>query len=122
MIQQFGQRFYGRLTRKGVAVLLTFWLNLALLPCALAIDAPEKEHDCCPPTIELLQSDCCELEAVAPEKRGGKLETSDDLPIYATIDFWPSLHTTKALLHEASPPDPVNYSPPLHKLFCVYLD
>lgn len=37
MIQQFGQRFYGRLTRKGIAVLLAFWLNLALLPCALAM-------------------------------------------------------------------------------------
>lgn len=37
MIQQFGQRFYGRLTRKGIAVLLAFWLNLALLLCALAM-------------------------------------------------------------------------------------
>jgi hypothetical protein len=122
MIQHFGQRFAGRVTRKGGAVLLAFWLNLALLPCAMALEAPENDHDCCPPTIELQQTDCCELQAVAPEKRDGKFASMDDLPIHSAVISWPLLRTTSASLHETRPPDPVNYSPPLHKLFCVYLD
>jgi len=122
MIQQFGQASGGRVTRKGIAVMLLFWLNLAFLPCAMALDAPEKEHDCCPPTVELQQIDCCELDAATADKRGGKFETHDDLLVIASVVTWPSPRMANIAQHEARPPDPVIYSPPLHKLFCVYLD
>ena len=122
MIQQFGQGSGGRITRKGISVLLVFWLNLALLPCAMAMDAPEKEHDCCPPSIELQPSDCCELDAAASDKRGAKFEDSDDLVAISTVVNQPSPRTDRIFRHEARPPDPAYSSPPLHKLFCVYLD
>jgi len=93
-------------TRKGVAMLLTFWLNLVLLP----------------PTIELQQLSCCEADAATSDKRGSKFEGQDDLLVEATVATWPSLQTTILPLREARPPDPVYFSPPLHKLFCVYLD
>jgi len=109
-------------TRKGVALLLTFWLNLVLLPCAIAVEAPPEGHDCCPPTIELQQLSCCEADAATSDKRGSKFEGQDDLLVDATVATWPSLQTTILPLREARPPDPVYFSPPLHKLFCVYLD
>jgi hypothetical protein len=37
MIQLFGQSRDGQVTQKGVLLLLTFWLNLVLLPCAMAV-------------------------------------------------------------------------------------
>jgi hypothetical protein len=122
MIRQFGQGSGGRVTRKGIAVLLVFWLNLALLPCAMAINAPETDHDCCPPSIEFQPSDCCELDAATADKRGGKFEAHDDLVVISTGVNWPSLHKDSISRHEARPPDPAYSSPPLHKLFCVYLD
>jgi len=122
MIQQFRQRCDGRLSRKGLAVLLTFWLNLVLLPCAMAIETAEDGHECCPPTVELQQIDCCELDAATADKRGGKFESYDDLTVTSTIVTWRSLHAADISLNEIRPPDPTDYSPPLHKLFCVYLD
>jgi len=122
MIQLFGLRRDKRVTRKGVALLLTFWLNLVLLPCAMAVEAPEDGHDCCPPTIELQQTQCCEADAAASDIRGGKFESQDDLTVISTAANWPSLQTAKRSLPEVRPPDPVYSSPPLHKLFCVYLD
>ena len=122
MIQQFRRRRDGRFSRKGFAVLLTFWLNLALLPCAMAIETAQNGHDCCPPTVELQQIDCCELDAATADKRGGKFESYDDLVVITTVVTWPSSHTADISLNEIRPPDPTDYSPPLHKLFCVYLD
>ena len=110
------------MTRKGVTMLLAFWLNLALLPCAMAFEAPEKEHDCCPPTIELQQPDCCEVDAATVDKRGAKFESYDDLVVISTFVAWPPQYTAILSQHETQPPDCTDYSPPLHKLFCVYLD
>ena len=122
MIQQFRQKRDGRFSRKGLAVLLTFWLNLAFLPCAMAIETAQDGHDCCPPSVELQQIECCELDFATVDKRGGKVESYDDLVVVTTVVSWPSLHTTGIAQSEIRPPDPADYSPPLHKLFCVYLD
>ena len=122
MIRQTKLRRGGRFSRKGLAVLLTFWLNLALLPCAMAIETAQNGHDCCPPTVELQQIDCCELDFATADKRGGKFESYDDLVVITTVVTWPSPHTADISLNEIRPPDPTDYSPPLHKLFCVYLD
>jgi len=122
MFRLIGQKRDGRVTRKGLAVLFTFWLNLVLIPCAMAIEIAEDGHDCCPPSVELQQIDCCELDSATADKRGGKLEKYDDLLIVSTVDSWPSLYRENVSRNEIQPPDPADYSPPLHKLFCVYLD
>lgn len=122
MIQPFGQRSNGRVTRKGIALLLTFWLNLALLPCVMAAEAPEEEHDCCPPTLELQQPDCCEMDAALSDSRGDNYDNLDDPVIISTGHIWPSLQAVSISQHEMRPPDPGNHSPPRHKLYCVYLD
>ena len=103
-------------------MLLAFWLNLALLPCAMALEAPDLGHDCCPQTIEIQQADCCDLDAVTLDKRDGTFEAADEV-LVATIDSgWPSLRSVVPGWQAKKPPDPGNHSPPLHKLFCVYLD
>ena len=121
MIQRFGNLFSMSGSRKGVAVLFAFWLNLALLPCAMAMEVPDEGHDCCPPTIELQQSDCCELGDVALDSRDGSVDTPDDLGFAAFDKPWQSLNTVTTRRWSEKPPDPAYRSPPLHKLFCVYL-
>lgn len=122
MIQLFGKFRRAGASRRGIAVLLAFWLNLALLPCAMAMEVPAEGHDCCPPTIELQPSDCCELGDVALESRDGSVDTPDD-PGFAPIERpWLSLSTRTTPRWSEKPPDPGYHSRPLHKLFCVYLD
>ena len=122
MIPYIEQRLGRRFSRKGLAVLITFWLNLALLPCAMAIETAEDGHDCCPPTVELQQIDCCELDSATVDKRGGKFESYDDQVVEATVAPWPQIYKADISENEMRPPDPADYSPPLHKIFCVYLD
>jgi len=122
MIQRFRRQSNGLVPRKGITMLLAFWLNLALLPCAMALESPENKHDCCPPTIELQQSDCCELEAAAIDNRDGKFEQQNDSIAVSIDTAWQSLQTLGSPMRDARPPDPVDHSPALHKLFCVYLD
>ena len=122
MTRLFELKSDGRFSRRGLTVLFAFWLNLALLPCAMAIETAQDGHDCCPPTVELQQIDCCELDAATSDKRGGKFESYDDLVVVSTVVSWPSHHKADISENEVRPPDPANYSPPLHKIFCVYLD
>lgn len=124
--------------RRMLSVLVICWLNLAMTPCATAFEIAD---DCphCPPAAEQqmthhghdaaveadcgsMQSDCCDLEAAAVDLRVGKFENQDDVSVVALPVAWPSLHTVSIAQPEARPPDPGNHSPPLHKLFCVYLD
>lgn len=121
MIQLFGKHFNLTFSRKGGAVLLAFWLNLALLPCAMAMEVPDEGHDCCPPTIELQQADCCDLDDITLDKRDADFEDSGEVLVATTDSAWPSLQTLSLNWQAAKPPDPGNHSPPLHKLFCVYL-
>ena len=129
----------GTVKRRIVSVLVVCWLNLVITPCAMAFAAAD---DCphCPPAAEQeiahhgdhdsavrvecesMQSECCDLEAAAVDNRGGKFENQDDVSVIAMPVTWPSLHTVSIAQHDARPPDSGNYSPPLHKLFCVYLD
>jgi len=99
--------------------MLAFWLNLALLPCAVAFEAMESDHDCCPPTIELQAPDCCELEAVAIDQRD-----IDDFGIAIVgpqkqRSQLPSVRST--VRHVFRPPDPGAAPPRIHVLNCVYL-
>ena len=122
MTRLFEHKGGGRFSRRGLTVLFTFWLNLALLPCAMAIETAQDGHDCCPPTVELQQIECCEQDLATSDKRGCKFESYDDLFVVSTVVPWPSLYRADISENEMRPPDPTDYSPPLHKIFCVYLD
>jgi hypothetical protein len=122
------------------SVFVICWLNLAITPCVMAMEpgqgcphAPElaaqaaghhahhdakATHDC-----ETMQSDCCDLDAASVDGRGSKLKSSsDDLSIVPFDTPW-LLDPIKSMQKPAvPPPDPVGFSPPLHKLYCVYLN
>ena len=110
-----------RRPRSGIALLVACWLNLVLLPCAMAVEAPDEGHDCCPPKIEWQQVDCCEIDSHTAEKRSSKFEFDTDLA--PTVS---SIPRPVALDRYGGPPGvppPLVYtSRPRHKLFCVYLD
>jgi hypothetical protein len=122
MIQRFSKCFDVVPSRKGITVLLVFWLNLVLLPCAMALDTPDQAHDCCPFTIEMQQAECCDSGAVTLDKRDGKFEDSDEMLVATTDSAWVSLQSVGSSWQAKTPPDLSNHSPPLHKLFCVYLE
>ena len=67
MIQGFAlaQREHGG--RRGAALLLAVLLNLALMPCTMALEVVEDSHhahDCCPPKPQLDSSECCDPDDV----------------------------------------------------------
>lgn len=140
MIQQTLRNRLHSAPRLWFGVLVVCWLNLVILPCAMAMPAEQG----CPHTPAVVEqasghhghhdistvhdcvtaaSDCCEFVDASLDTRGGKLKnTTDDVAI--TVVSLPWL-TDYSLIEQAvvpHPPDPVGFSPPLHKLYCVYLD
>jgi len=126
-----------------LGLLAIVWLNMAILPCAMAFQGDE---DCphCPPAEDqemashhehgeasaetscaTSQPDCCDAMAASVDVRGSKLEfkpASDVVLITAPV---PTRLPTSVLGHRhgaLDPPRIVGSSPPLHVLFCVYLD
>ena len=126
----------------GVWVLLAaVWLNMAVLPCAMAFET--AEHDCphCPPAEEHAghhghgkaealdkteascdESPCCDAGEATIETRSGKIKPSADTVVAGTsaIVELPARGVRHAAA--ADPPDPPGAFPPRHVLFCVYLD
>jgi len=99
--------------------MLAIWLNLAFLPCAMALEAPDLLHDCCPSTIELQTLDCCELDDFTVDKRdGGDGHDSAPSAVECRV-FSPAVRSDIRLA--VPPPDPDSTSPPLHVLNCIYL-
>ena len=124
MIRRFTQH-WARLGRRRVsALLLMVSLNLAILPCAMALEVAESAHDCCPPEIQLEAAECCTLDDVSIDTRSGSLKPYDSpelaaLPASAaTRDRLPAFAEYVPIVE---PPGPPGKPPPLHKLFCVYL-
>lgn len=134
--------------RRALGMFVAVWLNLALQPCAMAFESGE-DHDCphCPPA-EIHEhghkhgsgnsgdnkvpcvdatSDCLVAEDMVLDGRTGKLELKDapaDNLVAITVtelSIWPAkpADTTSmpryATVHTGAPP-------PLHVLYCVYLD
>ena len=100
--------------------MLAFWLNLALLPCALAVQEADDFHECCPPTIELQQLNCCEIDPVAIDHRYEN--SADEVVAAVTTGYqavWPSRWTSYR--RSVPPPDPDVASQPIHVINCVYL-
>ena len=121
---------------RGIWVLLVaVWLNMAILPCAMAFET--ADHDCphCPPAEEHAghhghhkakaeascdESPCCDASEATLETRTAK-QTPDVVAAgIPAIAESPSRLVRFAAA--ADPPDPPGALPPRHVLFCVYLD
>ena len=124
-------------------MLLLVWFNLAMLPCAIAVEA---ESDCpaCPlgheqamalhhshgdamdsPACATMQPDCCDLDQVNFDDRSQKFEKQDnDKTDFVVASHFENLRpaTVHRNWNPSAPPDLVTGSPRLHALNCVYLD
>ncbi len=131
------------MTRGVWALLAIVWLNMAFLPCAMAFEG--DDHDCphCPPTEDhamaghhamagehdhheasgsCAESQCCDVVEATLETRTGKFTQLPDIvaastPSIAELAPRPLRHSTSL-----DPPDTPGASPPLHVLYCVYLN
>ena len=143
LINKVNSTAYRRsLGQRALGLFAAVWLNLALAPCAMAVEA---DHDCphCPPAHEhemaghhghgagqvkapcaSLDSACGELDDVSLDGRSGqlKLDNPVDLPAAAPlmVDDWGGV--AEMVIHPSTgPPDWPGGAPPLHVLNCVYL-
>lgn len=111
--------------RRVAAVLLALVLNMALLPCAMAVEAAEEAHDCCPPEIRLEASECCVIDDATLEARGARLSPDDDNG--AEILVAPAFADARVLRYvgtpaSTDPPDPPVRTVAVHKLNCSYTE
>lgn len=136
-----------RTLRRGVFGLLgVLWLNMAVLPCAMAFQGNE---DCahCPPadrhenhhdmaahhdlgqaearhSCATMPVECCDVMAANVDARGGKLDykPANDVA-FATAPLPCDDNCRHPGTAEAAsdPPDITGSSPPLRVLYCVYL-
>jgi hypothetical protein len=111
--------------RRVSAVLLALILNLALLPCLMAVEAAEEAHDCCPPEIRLDASDCCVIDDATLDARGARLWLDDDGG--AEILVAPLFAEVLVPRHAGSPPPTGPPDTPVrkvsvHKLNCSYIE
>ena len=124
MIQRFVSYWTALGQRRVGAFLLAVSLNLALVPCTMALEVVEQGHDCCPPELQLDASECCELDDASVDARTGLFEP-DDQPEPGSLSsnaFADALNNGQ-YRHTigVDPPDLPGISPPLYKLNCVYL-
>ena len=109
-------------SRGAAALLLAFILNMALVPCAMAIEVVAEEHDCCPPELRLEPADCCEVNDGSVQSRGKTFEWDEDDELSPSPDRTLLVPTLSGRDAPASdPPDPPDIRPDLNALFCVYL-
>lgn len=131
------------LTRSVWGLLAVLWLNMAVLPCAMAFES--GDHDCahCPPAIEhemashhghgekhanepgaTTQTECCDLEDASIDIRGGNLKIkppSDGVFISEPAIAILPARSNGQLKWASDPPEIIGSSPSRHVLFCVYL-
>lgn len=131
------------LTRSVWGLLAVLWLNMAVLPCAMAFES--GDHDCghCPPAVEhemashhghgeahtnesgaTTASECCDPEDASIDIRGGNLKIK--APTEGVVISEPAIAVVLArsngqLNWASDPPEIISRSPSPHVLFCVYL-
>jgi hypothetical protein len=124
MIQGIAKHLSFSAPRRVAALLLAISLNLALVPCTMALEVVEQDHDCCPPELKLEALECCQIDDISVDARAGslKVDDSDDSDQSLSPRFPGAVARTTAYRRvTAGPPDPPNRLVPLHKLNCVYL-
>lgn len=125
--------------RRSVGVFVVCWFNLVVTPCAIAMQVEQGcphapalveqasghhgHHDTSPvPDCEAMASGCCDFADASLDTRFGKVkDTGDDVAITSMPWPWLANRPLAAQIVATHPPDPVGFSPPLHKLYCVYL-
>ena len=122
MIQVFTQVSSRDAPRRAAAVLLAVFLNVAMIPCSMAVELVEQEHDCCPPELQLKNTECCELDDVSVDARDGSPDPVGE------VEAGPGPFSASSILpgpprYAAAndPPDPPDTSTDLNTLFCVFL-
>ena len=125
--------------RRLAAFLSVLWLNVAMLPCAMAVEEQPGCPDCPPEHAEAMashhghgnssscaleQPDCCELDQIgfdSQQQNPGKADSGDSpvepLPLSAAT----ALKTTGAQ-YATGPPGAGAGSLRRHVILCVYLD
>lgn len=123
MIHGFAQNVGFSAPRRVIAVLLAVFLNLALVPCTMALEVVEQGHDCCPPELTLTSYECCAVDDVSVDRRDGSIDVDHADIELAAIPEHQDVPTAAAIRYSAAtdPPDPPDRSRALHKLNCVYL-
>jgi len=131
------------LRRKVLGLLTVLWLNMAVLPCAMAFESAETCPHCPPadahemashhghgdaearPACATVQVECCDLDEASVDTRGGKLEAKPASEIvFVTAPRIAALpvRTSGQRYCATDPPDAPGVAPPLHVLYCVYLN
>lgn len=109
--------------RRVAAVLLAVFLNLALVPCTMALEVVEEGHDCCPPELRLDPSECCQIDVGSNDTRSGIIKVDLDGAESLAAPAYVALDDLAAPRSHALPDPPVPPRPQrdLNALFCVYL-
>lgn len=137
MIQRGRQGTMNSASRRSLAVLVVVWLNMVILPCAMAFG---NDQDCpnCVPAAEqeiahygqMVESDCitmqsdnCYLGEFSTNSRGSKIKNlSGDLEMLPPPPrLGLALAGYSVPASAVCPPDPIWALPSLHVLNCVYL-
>ena len=124
MIQALGKNRTRPASRRAAGLLLAVLLNLALIPCSMAIEVVEEGHDCCPPELKLEALECCELDDANVDTRSKTAEydfTPDFDVVAASATACISPFPLARSLLSTDPPDPPGPPVALHKQHCVYL-
>ncbi len=131
--------------RRALGLFAAVWLNLALAPCAMAVEA-DDDHDCphCPPSemqghhemhggmqaeapCASDLSDCGLDDEFSHDARGGQIQLKDtkyDLPTVAVHSGF-GVNELAPVQQRAPPPSetgPPPVGPPVYLLNCVFLD
>ena len=131
------------LRRKVAGLLAIVWLNMAVLPCAMAFPSdkdcphcpPAEHHDMAShhghgetsakPSCVTAEHDCCDVVAASRDARDGKPERTKtpEVVFAGTLVAARAAAISPQYRHCAlDPPHIAGSATPLHVLFCVYLD
>jgi hypothetical protein len=124
MEREFAKACITRTPRRATALLLALILNVALVPCSMALEVVEQGHDCCPPELRLDAADCCLLDDAVLDTRcqaswEDESAEGDLLGAVLLAAYVPDGQA--AYLRATGPPGPPARAIPIHKLNCVYL-
>lgn len=136
------RRFITARSRGMCALVSLIWLNLAMLPCAMALqqeticpDCPTDHEQKMPahhehgdsdlvPDCNTANSECCDFGEFTIDDRTQKSGKSDSEQIALVSDL-ASVNLSRHVSTTAfptGPPDPTSGTKRLHAIFCVYLD
>lgn len=128
---------------KVLGLIAMVWLNMVILPCAMAFQGAELCPHCPPagehemaghhghgeiqsePAGTVVQSECCDQQEASVDARSAKLQAnpaSEVVFVTAPATTGLPARATAERHCAADPPGLSGVSPPLHVLFCVYLD